>query len=295
MSSHNYFPRGLTGVSASPPAIIQKAEVKTTAWWKQHLSKLAVEVTTKAKEYRDAVKQFKESPTWRLDFKTWAECSREVLGISKRRANQLVSEITENYIEDDDETVTNSSTTVQVGTPLPIGALQSTTKPALTKEAEALISRSEVRASSEREKPKTTDNQAAPKPPRDETGEIIPQRCLAAWSKRGEVQPWMTMASQLKCFIQDLGQSPSGTYAPLSGHTVSLQKSATELFRWLEICKPYAVCYACQGSGTFTKDRCPVCCGVGLVSRNTWNEDWTIVGMSNIKTKEIERRASLKG
>lgn len=274
MSSHSLgFGDGFTvnAYTNHPPAIIRPAEVRNCAWYEQRYEEIEKQGSLERGALLD---EFKKSAAWREKYKTWNAVCDSMFGISKRYADKLILNYTES----------------EMGTTVPIGALHSSAKSPEIKEKQLNVKDQQNPSPAKSEQ---KEQFVAQGPIRDETGEKIPARCLPLWSEREDAQQWMGMASKLKCFVDGLGQSPNGNYRPLSGHTITLQKSLTEIYRWLEICKPYAVCYACHGVGKYKGDDCPVCYSRGLISKNQWNDDWTVVGKSSDKAAEVARRKAL--
>ena len=90
------------------PAIVEPAVrvAKNVHYYQQRIAALASALEHNAKEYRKEVSEFKSSGVWKSEFKTWGRTCRECIGISPQRAHVLISELTESYEQDKDETST---------------------------------------------------------------------------------------------------------------------------------------------------------------------------------------------
>ncbi len=122
-------------------------------------------------------------------------------------------------------------------------------------------------------KPEPEVEPETPEPPKDDLGQVIPQRCLVVWNRRDELQKVLSAASDVQAVMKRLTAQDTGQhdllYAQLYGNLQSALEHAHHLYHWLDRCKPARVCPKCKGKG----GSCDPCKGVGLVSKYVWKYD----------------------
>ncbi|MDD5600044.1 MAG: ParB/RepB/Spo0J family partition protein [Victivallaceae bacterium] len=108
-----------------------------------------------------------------------------------------------------------------------------------------------------------------PEPPapviRDAVGQSIPERCLALWNRRAEVQALLTAISNIRGKLVRAQEDKDEMYT----NAIIISSVMAELdtaYRELKSAQPYAVCTYCHGEGD-----CRACKGLGMLSKFKWD------------------------
>ena len=251
--------------------MIEKAQ--DIRWWKDQWERLSQRHTAEKREF---LSKFKGSGVWKERYKTWTKCCLDVPAISPQHANREIAKL----IEASDEIRTEGSDTAKADTLATVNAM-----PDPLADFEADLAASVQPAATEPAKPAPKPAPAAaPKPlepPKDCMGYPIPQRCLALWNQRDDVQGYLTAASRLKCLMDDLQVGCKGIYLPIQGNVQTHMTNLVTIHYHLSLCKPWAVCPGCDGSGQANgllnnnKQPCSLCFHTGPVSEKAYSGDWT--------------------
>ena len=203
--------------------------------------------------------EIKEKKLYRHKHKTWEIFCRVELRMSSRHALRLAN-----------SSVAIEDVTQQIG---PIGPILSTHAGAELFNVPS-GDRVEVLAAATVDGVATAASiRAAAKPPSvvDGTGYPIPEKRLAMWNRRSEVQKLLSAVSNLRGTVQGLEDSKKkGVIDPLYEST-DLQGASLKLasvYQTLHEAMPYAVCPDCQGHKSET---CMSCKGRGFVSKYYWD------------------------
>ena len=207
----------------------------------------------------DDLNEIKEKKLYRHKYKTWDTFCRAELQMSGRWALKLKN-----------SSVALQDVTQQIGTIVPILSVAAGSELFNVPSED----RVEVLAAA------TVDGVAtaagirqAAKPPSvvDGTGYPIPEKRLAMWNRRAEVQKLLSAVSNLRGTVQWLEDSKKkGVIDPLYEST-DLQGASLKLasvYQTLHEAMPYAVCPDCQGHKSET---CMSCKGRGFVSKYYWD------------------------
>lgn len=222
---------------------IQSAQ-RNCAWYKNEIKRLAAAIAHDAMAYRKTVADFKSSGAWKEEFKTWAHASKAVLDITPQRSNELIRELNEHYEEE-------SETPLSISDRLP---------PAEHIEEEEDLSVIESFGKPSEPAP------IPPKPVLDTTDHEIPSNLLPTWERRDEVQELMTLASKLRCAIENIKNKRDPLF--LGGFTCELHvTNLTAIHYQLSMCKPGVVCPDCNGTLRDDHDKeCRKCRLTGFIS-----------------------------
>jgi hypothetical protein len=277
---------------------VSHVQAASCSWWKQRLGELAKRVETSAAEYREAVKQFKDSGVWEDEYDSWEEAAQECLGITDRRANQLVADLVK-YISPP-----SANSLMEPQKPEPV---EKTVLEKLGKTGSETVSDSKVEgtphppkstlsppaSADEWEKKeqfaaqsKTGEGEVAG-PPKDKTGMVIPQSLLTLFERREEVTKLEHAASLLSAHFERLQAASDPLWSSIkqSGNVHSFFKGASSMRYQIAECVPDVVCPGCQGKGA----RCEECSGSGVISGLRWSRDW-VKSTDKNKLAEVRRR-----
>lgn len=262
------------------PAIVQSA-TRNCAWYKNEIKRLALEVTKNAKEYRQAVANFKTSGTWKEEYKTWGDASRDVLDLTPQRSNTLIRELTENYCEVSECPHSDSQDKKEQ-------KALSQVEQAREEEPEKPAVHSADEKPREEAKPQNNGHVKATKPPMDVSGCVIPQRLLAIRERRQELQDAAYWASKLKCLFEGLQTQDDVLFRHLkaSGNLQTFMNGAATMHYTISKCLPDVVCPECGAKS----DSCQYCFGSGWISEVTWNREW-VKSNDRLKGAEVAKRA----
>ena len=266
------------------PAIVEPATkaVKDLHFYVKRIAALAEAVEHDSREYRKAVAELKASGLWKERFKTWKRTCRECLGISPQRAHVLISELTESYEQDNDETSTpidSSARSDELETlnslPDPLAdcepAKAANAKPDSPEEP-APVPKANAAPAAEA---KANDHS------RDAIGFPIPKELMERWNQRQEVQDRITAASRLRCALEEI--TNKGHQNPLYGcyDWQGMIRTIGQLQFHLGQCKPEVVCYDCDGlflaikptkGGSGITRHCHACDDRGFMTRKQWDD-----------------------
>lgn len=289
--------------SMSQPAVAQPD--RDVHYYRQRIAALVGELEHNAKEYRQAVAEFKSSGVWKEQYGTWGRTCRECIGISRQRGNELIRELTESYEEYNDKSGKPLSDTseaheleIRMKLPDPLADL------------EAQMARPVVHAGPaprpQVEPPKAV-LEAEPEPPKDKTprdliGYPIPAQLMERWNQRQEVQDRITAASRLRCALEEIAGKGHGN--PLYGlyDWQGMIRTVGELQFHLSQCKPEVVCYECDGhfgklkptkGGDGIMRQCHACYDRGFLTQRDWDK-YADTKLAIIKQKVEARLAKCK-
>lgn len=97
----------------------------------------------------------------------------------------------------------------------------------------------------------------------DETGYPVPEKALAFWNRREEVQALLTRVSSIKATLRIAEGNKDLLFVNVSGTLADLDR----VYEGIKASKPYAVCPSCQGK---LPERCQHCRGRGVISENDY-------------------------
>lgn len=101
--------------------------------------------------------------------------------------------------------------------------------------------------------------------PVDYMGLEIPQKALAFWHRRQEVQDALSLLSEIKTSLAKALQNHDPLYAEVSNTIIS---DLERVYGSLSVAKPYTVCPRCQGK---LPENCTTCSKRGLISKFYWD------------------------
>jgi hypothetical protein len=211
------------------------------------------------------LKEYKEGGAWKAHYKTWRDAC-EPLGKSRSQIDRL--------IQSESESSASCATFTKANT---LEKVNSLANPISDEELLGLLPKVHTKASPQAKPEPEPEPEKATEPPKDCMGYPIPQRCLTLWNQRDDVQGYLTAASRLKCLMDELQEGCKGVYVPMQGNVQTHMVSLKTIHYHLSMCKPWAVCPVCDGSGKASglmngkKQPCRVCYQVGLVSERVYN------------------------
>ena len=106
--------------------------------------------------------------------------------------------------------------------------------------------------------------------PLDCIGREVPDDALPYWNRQPEVEEKMRVISQMKSFVKKQIENDD----PIYGLAVKqeLEMALTRVYYQLKSCRPYAVCYVCQGHpGKPGQTQCTVCHTMGIINERQWD------------------------
>jgi hypothetical protein len=100
----------------------------------------------------------------------------------------------------------------------------------------------------------------------DRTGYPVPDKALKHWARRGEVQDWMKIVSEVKCGIERAKKDDDLLYIEVRQSVIGDLNMIREAISYA---LPYAVCTACNGH---LADKCTLCKGRGVISESLYKK-----------------------
>jgi hypothetical protein len=272
------------GNSAYTTDRVTHVQAASCSWWKQRLGELAKRVETSAAEYREAVKQFKESGVWEDEYDTWEEAAVDCLGISRERADKLIADLVKyispssaNFLIQPKESQEPANSVFKSP-----GKTGSETVSKSKVEGTPLPSKSTLLP------PEPDEKTTTPEPPKDKTGEPIPQHLIDLFARREEVTKLEHAAGLLSAHFERLQNDADPLWSSVkqSGNVQTFFKGASSMRYQLAECLPDVVCPECNGKGA----KCEECCGSGFIAEVRWRRDW-VNSKDKKRLAEVARRA----
>ncbi len=216
-------------------------------------------------ECGSALEAIRDGREYRRDYKTFEECCQKMWGWGRRHVNYLIE----------------GSTAVKalpksLGDLVPNPAAARAVVKVKPERRVAVLTRAaakgSVTARTISEAASEMDSESAPASSDkkiielDRVGYPVPDKCLKHWRRRGEIQDWMKIVSEVKCGIERAKKDNDLLYIEVRQSVIADLNMIREAISYA---LPYAVCTSCNGQ---LADKCTLCKGRGVISESLYKK-----------------------